>query len=200
MILHLLLRDLNILSDRIQLIRRVRLFVLLLNHLPQLIRLIAAAFCVLTASRINRSCTRYSYDSDSKRNEYLFLHYFFTSCHYFLRSLVHIVFVICIISYFFILVIIISISTSIFYNISFKLHISICNNFIYYFFFFCIPAVDHYPLFLIKDIAIFTMFLTIFTFFIIQKSSTFSLYPITVYLSVYSFSSSCVISILFPFA
>lgn len=39
----------------------------------------------------------------------------------------------------------------------------------YYFFFFCIPAVDHYPRFLIKDIAIFTMFLTIFTFFIIQE-------------------------------
>ena len=36
--------------------------------------------------------------------------------------------------FFLFLVIIISISTSIFYNISFKLHISICNNFIYYFF------------------------------------------------------------------
>ena len=75
MILHLLLRDLNILSDRIQLIRRVRLFVLLLNHLPQLIRLIAAAFCFLTASRINRSCTHYDYDSDPKRYDYLFLHF-----------------------------------------------------------------------------------------------------------------------------
>ena len=67
-------------------------------------------------------------------------------------------------------------STSIFYNISFKLHISICNNFIYYFFFFYIPAVDHYPLFLIKDIAIFTMFLTIFTFFIIQEFRKYGLF------------------------